>query len=215
MRTAIIRIAIAAALLAGTARAQDDEYWVTTPSYKPDLTLFIVNWEISGPIGSFADYIDNPSLRGGSIEFRSFLSNNVSLGLSFSWNRFEQTFDELHVPISNGMVSGPLFRYADMFGVRGLAHYYLNKDNALRPYLGIGIGGAWNYAYQQVADIADSQDNFNFIVNPEVGLLYWFAQGGTSAAVNLAFRYTYTTATMGREDNAQMLSGIVGLAFGY
>jgi hypothetical protein len=215
MRTAIVSIAIAAALLAGTARAQDDEAWVTTPTYKPDLTLFIVNYEIAGPVGSFNDYIDETSFRGGSIEFRSFLSNNVSLGLSFSWNRWEQTEDLERVEIPNGMASGPVFRYADMFGVRGLAHYYLLQESALRPYLGVGIGGAWNYAYQQAADLADSQENFNFIVDPEVGLLYWFAQGGTSAALNVALRYTYTTATMGREDNAQMLSGIFGLAFGY
>jgi len=215
MRTAIVRIAIAAALLAGTARAQDDEAWVTTPTYKPDLTLFIVNYEISGPVGSFNDYIDETSFRGGSIEFRSFLSLNFSLGMSFSWNRWEETQDLERVSIPNGMASGPVFRYADMFGVRGLAHYYLLKDSALRPYLGLGIGGAWNYAYQQAADLADSQENFNFIVDPEVGLLYWFAQGGTSAALNVALRYTYTTATMGREDNAQMLSGIFGVAFGY
>jgi outer membrane protein W len=212
MRTAIVRIAIAAALLSASARAE--EAWVTTPSYRPHQTLFLVNWEIAGPIGSFDDYIDNTSLRGGSIEFRSFISDNVSLGLSFSWNRFEQTFDLVTAPINNGTASGPVFRYADMFGVRGLAHYYLTQGQ-LQPYLGFGIGGAWNYSYQQVSDVADSQENFNFIVDPEVGLLYWLAKGGTTAALNLAFRYTYTTATVGREEDAQTLSGIVGFAFGY
>ena len=62
MRTAIVRIAIAAALL--SASAQAEEAWVTTPSYRPHQTLFLVNWEIAGPIGSFDDYIDNTSLRG-------------------------------------------------------------------------------------------------------------------------------------------------------
>ena len=213
MRTAIVRIAIAAALLSGGARAEE-EAWVSTPDYRPDQTLFIVNWEIAGPVGAFNDYIDETSLRGTSIEFRSFVSKAVSLGLSFSWNRFDQTFDLVHVPVTNGVASGPVYRYADFFGVRGLAHYYLTEGQ-LQPYLGVGVGGAWNYAYQQVADLANSQNNFNFIVDPEVGLLYWFAKGGTSAALNLAFRYTYTTATTGREENAQMLSGIVGLAFGY
>ena len=46
-------------------------------------------------------------------------------------------------------------------------------------------------------------------------MLYWLAKGGTTAALNLAVRYTYTTATVGREEDAQMLSGIVGFAFGY
>ena len=59
-------------------------------------------------------------------------------------------------PINNGTASGPVFR-ADMFGVRGLAHYYLTQGQ-LQPYLGFGIGGAWNYSYQQVSDVADSQE---------------------------------------------------------
>jgi outer membrane protein W len=213
MRTAIVRIAIAAALLLSSS-ARAEEAWVTTPTYRPHQTLFLVNWEIAGPIGSFGDYIDDTSLRGGSIEFRSFVSDKVSLGLSFSWNRFDQTFDLVTAPITNGTASGPVFRYADMFGVRGLAHYYLTQGQ-LQPYLGVGIGGAWSYAYQQVADLSDTQENFNFIVDPEVGVLYWLAKGGTTAALNLAFRYTYTTATVGREHDAQTLSGIVGFAFGY
>jgi hypothetical protein len=214
MRTSIVRIAIAAALLSGNALAQESEAWVSTSSYRPHQTLFIVNWEIAGPISGFSNYIDQTSLRGTSVEARSFIRDNLSVGLSFSWNRFSQTFDLVRVPISNGMASGPVYRYADQFGIRGLVHYYLGRGQLL-PYVGVGIGGAWNYAYQQIADLTASQSNFNFIVNPEVGALYWFAKGGTSAALNLAFRYTYTTATAGRERDLQTLSGIVGVAFGY
>ena len=212
MRTAIVHIAIAAALLSTSARA-DEEAWVTTVLLPAPPDALPRELGDRRPIGSFGDYIDDTSLRGGSMEFRSFVSDKISLGLSFSWDRFEQTFD-LVAPITNGTASGPVFRYADMFGVRGLAHYYLSQGQ-LQPYLGVGIGGAWSYAYQQVSDVADSQENFNFIVDPEVGLLYWLAKGGTTAALNLAFRYTYTTATVGREENAQTLSGIVGFAFGY
>src|SRR5512139_1031055 len=209
MRTAIVRIAIAAALLSGTAGAQGA--WT---SYRPGQTLFIANWEISGPIGSFNDYVDDTSFRGGSFESRTFLSKNASIGASFSWNRFSQTYDNLQVDIPNGMASGPVFRNASLFGIRGIAHYYLGQD-VLRPYLGVGVGGVWNYSYQQISDLSTSQDNFNFIVDPEIGLLYWFARGGSSVALNVAFRYTYTTATTGRESDAQWLSGVIGVAFGY
>ena len=212
MRAKLIRIAAAAALLAGSARA--DEAWVTTSNYRPEQTLWILNWEIAGPIGSFANYIDDTSLRGFSLEGRTFVSKNVSVGLSFSWNRFQQTFSDITIPINNGTLSGPVYRYNDMFGIRGLAHYYFSTG-VLQPYIGAGIGGAWGYAYQQTADISNSQSNFNFIASPEVGLLYVMAKGGTNAALNVAFRYTYTTATVGREHNASTLSGIVGLAFGY
>jgi hypothetical protein len=212
MKISIVRIAVAAALLSGTARAE--EAWVSTGSYHPHQTVFVLNWEIAGPIGGFANYINDTSLRGISLEARSFIRDNLSLGLSFSWNRFSQTFDLIQVPITSGTASGPVYRYADQFGIRGIAHYYFGRGQ-LQPYLGVGIGGAWNYAYQQIADLTASQSNFNFIVNPEVGALFWFAHGGTSGALNIAFRYTYTTATAGREHDLQTLSGIVGLVFGY
>ncbi len=213
MRTAIA-VAVAAALLSGTAVAQD-EAWLSTSSYRPVKTLFVANWEFSFPVGSFRDYIDETSFRGISFEDRSFVKPNVSVGVQFNWNRFSQTFDNVTVPITNGSASGPVYRHTDMFGIRGIAHYYFGHAPTLRPYLGVGIGGMWAYSYQQIADLANEQDNFNFVVDPEIGILYWFATGGTNAGLNIAFRYTYTTATTGRQHDAQFLSGVVGLAFGY
>lgn len=201
-------------LLAGTAQAADSGAWVSTGSYRPKETLVLVNWEISQPLGSFNDYIDTLSLRGFSTEIRSFVRENVSAGVSFSFNRFEKTYDNFSTPITNGNASGPLFRYADMFAIRALAHYYLARG-PLMPYIGFGIGGDWAYGYQQIADLSSSQNDFNFIVSPEVGLVYNFATGGTNVGLNLGFRYTYTTATIGTVDNAQWLSGIVGLAWSY
>jgi hypothetical protein len=218
MRTSIVRIAVVVALLAGHARAQESSgAWVSTGSYKPRQTLFTVNWEIAGPIGSFSDYINDTSLRGFSLEWRSMLQEKFSLGVSFSWNRFNQTFDQLTVQLPNNVTAtGPVFKYADFFGVRAIAHYYLGSlDRPLQPYLGVGIGGTWAYSYQQIADLSQSQSNFDFIVDPEVGLFFWFAKGASTAGLNLAFRYTYTTATAGRQHDLQWLSGLVGVVFGY
>ncbi len=210
----ITRIAVVSALLlTGVARAQSDA-WVSTGSYRPNQTLWLMNWEIAGPIGDFGKYISDTSLRGFSFEGRTFLRDNFSLGLSFSWNRFNQTYDLLEVPIQNGAVSGPVYRYADMFGIRALAHVYL-MQGPLQPYLGAGIGGAWDFAYQQVTDLSRSQSNFDFMLSPEVGFLYTVARGGTTAGLNVALRYTYTTATTGGYKNAQTLSGVVGLTLGY
>jgi hypothetical protein len=211
----IARIALVSALLlGGAARAQSDSAPVTWDTYRPNQTLWLLNWEITGPIGDFGKYIDDTSLRGFSFEGRSFIRNNVSVGLSFSWNRFYQTFDNASMPISNGIISGPVYHYADMFGIRALGHYYF-MQGPLQPYAGLGIGGVWDYAYQQVADLTNTQSHFDFILSPEVGLLYVAAKGGTSVGLNVAFRYTYTTAKVGQYNDAQSLAGIVGLTWGY
>ena len=205
----ISRIAVTfALLLTGTARALD---W-TSGGPRPAETLWTVNWEIAQPVASFQSYIDSLSLRGFSVEGRTFLRDNLSVGTSFSWNRFAQTRSG-STSITNGMVTGSVFRYADMLGIRALAHYYL-KAGPVRPYLGAGIGGVWGFAYQQVADLSTSQDHFSFIVSPEIGALYLVPRGGADVGVNVALRYTYTTVTVGTKKDAQTISAVLGLAFG-
>jgi hypothetical protein len=194
----------------GTASAYGSPYGQTSPK-----SLTVLNWEIAGPIGNFAKIIDQTSLAGVSLEERRFVRPNASLGVSFSWNRFSQT-SNVQLPISNGVVSGRAYRYADWFGIRALAHYYVGDPaSRAKPYVGFGIGGVWSYAYQQVADLTRSQSNFDFIVDPEVGVLYTFVTANVTGTVNLAFRYTFTTATIGNQKDAQTLSGIVGLAIGF
>jgi len=213
MKKAIALIAIVASLLlTSVAFAQDT--MVSTGSFRPNQTLWGLNWEISKPVGDFDKYISDVSFRGVSFEGRSFVKQNLSLGLSFSWNRWEQTFNNGSYSITNGVITGPVYKYADMFGIRALGHFYFLKGN-LKPYVGAGIGGAWAYAYQQTANLTNSQSNFDFIVDPEVGFLYVVASGGTTLALNVAARYTYTTAKTGQYKDAQWASGVVGLFWGY
>jgi hypothetical protein len=209
MNKLIACTAIASALLlGGTARAQG-------AGRAPD-QLFLVNWEISQPLGGFADYIDSTSLAGVSFEGRNFISEKISLGLLFSWNRYDQSFDNESFPIQNGVVTGPVFRDSSMFAIRATGHFYPLQGKSVRPYVGLGIGGGWNYAYQQTADLSLSQSNFDFIVSPEIGTFLNLTSGWSSGVgLNLALRYTYTTATNGRVDGSQALSGIIGLTFGY
>ena len=210
----IARLALLSSLLlAGAARAQSST-WASTGDYHPNGTLWVLNWEAAKPIADFDKYISNTSFRGFSFEGRSWIRKNLTVGMSASWNRYSQTFDLVTVPFTGGTVSGPVYRYADMFALRGLVHLYMSEGN-LRPYAGAGIGGAWAYAYQQSADLTTSQSNFNFIISPEVGFMYAVASGGTTVGLNAALRYTFTTATVGQYHDAQTASLILGLTWGY
>src|SRR5215472_9976544 len=211
-----MRVVVAAVLLFGAAaRAQ----WGTT-GLRQGQTIWALNWEVAGPIGDFQNYIKNWSLLGFSLEARYLVKKNISVGGSFSFNRWEQTYNQISIPIylpnanANGTATGPVYRYNDMFGLRANAHYYFGEGGGpIQPYAGFGIGGVWSYAYQQIADLTATQDSFNFIVSPEVGVLWTLLQGTTSLALNLAFRYTFTTASPGRTSNAQTIGPIIGLAW--
>jgi hypothetical protein len=216
VRTNLVRVTVASVLLFGAAaRAQ----WSTSTGFRANQTIWALNWEIAGPIGDFSNYISNWSLRGFSLEGRYLLQKNLSVGASFSFNRWEQTYINATVPfqfgsIQNGAVNGTLYRYADMFGLRAVAHYYFG-DGPIQPYAGFGIGGVWSYSYQQIVDLSLSQNGFHFIISPEVGALATLSSGSTSVALNVAFRYTFTTASPGRTKDAQFISPIIGLAWYY
>lgn len=218
MKSQLTRIAVASLtlLLSPAARAQYQQYGTREgDGFRLDQTLFLVNWELMKAVGSFHDYTSDWSLRGFSIEGRRKILPNISVGASFSYNRWNQTYGNLTVDIPNGVISGPVYRYADVFAIRALGHYYFS-DGPIQPYAGVGIGGAWSYSFQQIADLGTSQDGFHFIVDPEVGILVQLMRGRTSLDLNVAFRYTFTTADVGRvASNAQWISPVVGLGWAY
>ena len=219
MKTNLVRVVVASMLLFGAvAQAQ----WGTgSEGLRQSQTIWALNWEVAGPIGDFKNYVSDWSLRGFSLEGRYLVTEKISVGGSFSFNRWEQTYNQISVPIPgltglNGIASGPVYRYADMFALRALVHYYLGQlGDRFQPYLGAGIGGVWDYSYQQIADLSYTQNNFNFIVSPELGVIITLASGSTSLGINFAFRYTFTTANPGRTSNAQTIGPIIGLAWYY
>jgi hypothetical protein len=85
----------------------------------------------------------------------------------------------------------------------------------LQPYLGGGIGGVWSYGYQHMTDFSNTQSNFDFIVSPEIGTMITLARGATNMGLNLAIRYTYTTADLGKTKDAQTFSGVIGFMWSY
>ncbi len=206
----ILRIAVIGALLAaGSARAQ----WYET--YKPRESLYLFNYEVSSAVGSFNDYINSTSWRGFGFEGRSMVRDNVSVGLGFDFNRYSQEYSMLSQTVgTGGTISGPVYRYADQFALKALFHAYL-RPGAVRPYLGVGLGGVWSYSYGQTADLSRSDNGFDFVASPEVGVVLTAARGASSAGLNVAFRYNYTTADFNGVTDAQSWQVILGLFAGY
>src|SRR5690349_17425640 len=145
MKTYLARAAIASVLLLGASRPEAQ--WTSSQSEAGlgrGQTLYGFNWEVSAPIGDFKDFISDWSLRGFSAEARYMMTDKLSLGTAFSWNRWSETEPNGIINVQNGNVTGPVYRYADEFGIKFLVHYYLGRG-PLQPYVGGGIGGTWSY----------------------------------------------------------------------
>ncbi len=219
MTRARILSALGALLLLGALPASAQSTGWT--EYRPNSTLFTMGYQMAQPIGGLHDYIDAASFRGVTFDWRSRLAKDFSAGLRFNWNRFNQDWSNLQLTTqTGGTLSGPVFRYADQFALEGIVHYYFGgSDKMITPYLGVGIGGVWSSSYQQTADLGNSQSGFYFITSPEVGLLFTFARGSTSAGLNLGVTYNFTTISFStatqKVDNAQSLAETIALSFAY
>ena len=96
MKTNLMRVVVASFMLVGAvARAQ-----YGSEGLRQSQTIWALNWEVAGPIGDFKNYVSDWSLRGFSLEGRYLVTKNISVGGSFSFNRWEQTYNQISVPAS-------------------------------------------------------------------------------------------------------------------
>jgi len=216
MKTYLARAAVASMLLLGASTPEAQWTSEREDGLRKGQTLYGINWEVSAPIGDFKDFISDWSFRGFSAEARYMMTDRLSLGTAFSWNRWSETNLNGRIDVPNGNITGPVYRYADAFGIKLLAHYYL-MSGPIQPYVGAGIGGAWSFSFQQAADLANSHDSFDFLVAPEIGVMWQVMRGNRNLHLNVALRYTFTTASLpNKNTDIQWLTlPVVGLAWSY
>lgn len=176
-------------------------------------TIWNFTYELGGALGSFNEYISAVSPVGFNLEGRSKVHKRFSVGLAFGYNRYSQTSDLATVPLDNGgTASGPLYRYAHFLSPRITTHYYF-LDQAVQPYVGVGVGATWSYAYQRTADLERGDSGFHFATHAEAGLYWSLALSDSRLALTAAVRYTFTTVSFAQVQNAMMLSGLLGVAW--
>jgi outer membrane protein len=176
-------------------------------------TIWNFTYELGGAIGSFQQYISAVSPIGFNLEGRSKVTKHLSVGLAFGYNKYAQTSEMATIPLDNGgTASGPLYRYAHFLSPRITTHYYF-LDQSVQPYVGVGVGAVWSFAYQRTADLERGDSGFHFAAHAEAGLYWSLAVSDSRLALTAAVRYTFTTVSFAQVQNAMMLSGLLGIAW--
>ena len=152
-----------------------------TTSYSQS-NLWAFSYDVGFPLGETSDYIGNTSWRGFTVQGRSFIKPNISVGGSFSWQVFYEQVDEVvefsyqpeevDRPI-NGALSGKQFRYINTLPIMVNIHYYMGDAliDAVRPYAGLSLGTAPTKQRTEVGIIAIDEFNWHFALAPEIGIL--------------------------------------------
>ncbi len=158
MRT-ILAVFLLLALCAGAVNADD--------------AIGVVTYDVSVPLADMKDFIDKTSWRGFGLEGRWLVKPNITLGLMWHWNTFNQTTDEL-LDIENGNVSGNQFRVLYGSPLMATAFWYPKSplDNpSFMPYLGLGVGAIWMKERLEIGIVALEESSWHFGVTPEVGVM--------------------------------------------
>ena len=178
------KILIIIAVFVSTASIAQQTYWT-------------FNYEMSFGTGEQGDYIADGSFRGWGIDGRGFLTQNMSVGGSFSWEVFDQIYRDLDpheitvVDDISGAISGVQYRFINTLPIMVNAHYYLGRDGAIRPYAGLGIGTAYTEQRTDIGFYSIYGKGWGFAVQPEIGAMIPFGLTGTG--MNIAGKFRYTT----------------------
>lgn len=175
-------------------------------SAKGDTASFLA-YDFGVPLGSVRDFSANVSPVGVDLQFRGWVMDQVSLGLSAGWSSFVDERPRSTFNVENAAITASAYNRMQMTNARLLVHYYLGQGN-VRPYIGPNIGLGWTWFEMEAADLALSDTQFSMNFGGELGALF-----GDDPAVLANLRYTWIPAAefLGVVSNVQTLSAQVGI----
>ncbi len=172
--------------------------------------MFGINYNIGLPTGSTNDFIGKPSFRGFGIDYRAFLTDYVSIGVSGDWQVFYEELPAQTWEDGTRTTYGKQYRYINTFPILLNGHYYFNEIGNPRFYIGAGIGAT---VVDQRTDVGlysiEPDDTWRFGFAPEIGLLLPL---GYTTSFNISARYQYALKS-GDSDAMSYLLIKVGFSF--
>jgi outer membrane protein W len=120
-----------------------------------------------------------------------FVSKKMTVGVMFGWNTYYQKVARAaYAPSEEFAVTSESYRYVNATPMKAFVNYFLMRKTALQTYVGMGVGGVYmtQHAAFDTIDFRDSQ--WGFLVAPEAGLFYRFAD---HFAVHAAVSYQVST----------------------
>jgi hypothetical protein len=154
-----------------------------------------MSWDVTIPVGATSDYVGETSWLGFTMQWRKFMTENVSIGGSLSWNVLHQrSFETQEFKFTpegadreiTGHISGEQFRYLNSFPILFESHYYLGDpyDSAVRPFGGLGVGVTPIERRTEIGIVAITDTNWHFTLSPEIGILIPLDQLSLFVAAN-------------------------------
>jgi len=182
---------------------------LSTKSYGQHDSYISAQYSVSFGMGDMAEYISQASWRGVLLEYRGELTANLMLGIDVGWNVFYEKKDYDTYTVGTESLSGIQYRYQNQVPMLATVDYVFLPDNALRPYVGLGIGTMYSERATDMNLYRMKENSWSFAMKGEVGVLYEISY---TSSVKLAVKY-YNGFKTNTLDSQGFLSINLGMAW--
>ena len=150
-----------------------------------------LTYDVSIPMGDLNDqFISATSWRGIGVDNRWYQTDKLSVGAYFGWHVFYEKKSNVLGKDESGAITafGNQFRYLNTWVAQVNGHYYLGEQGEINPWVGLGVGTAYNVERTELGFVALSFTPWSVSVSPQIGLDIPI---GFSTDFTLAVRYNH------------------------
>ena len=138
--------------------------------------------------GDMGDFIDKPSFRGFTLDYRRLVQPNVGVGFEAGWNVFYSEESYAVYTQENVSLGGRQWRYQNQVPLLFSADYYFHPDETINPFVGLGLGTMYSRRNTDMGQYTLEEDAWHFALRPEVGVMY---EMNPEFAFSLTGKYYY------------------------
>lgn len=177
--------------------------------------IYSLNYQMNVPTGASKDFISKGSFEGVNFNWAYFVTDNIAVGMDLSYNNYHQKIGkQIYRPTENMAINAAQYRYTQAFPLKAQVKYFFSQNRFIKGYAGLGLGALSAGQHIVVQDLDSWDNNWGFLVAPEIGVLIPFGFDSPFGA-NLTAGYNFSTnkASLGNvsSDNRQSFYFNVGM----
>ena len=173
-------------------------------------SMFGMSYQMALPVGTTADFISTFSGRGFGIDYKGYVSPDVTVGGSVGWNVFYEAKPEATYFLDGGntAVTGQQWRYINSFPFLLTVDYFLGDYGDPRIFVGGGVGAYRIYERTDMGIYTIEPREWHFGIAPEVGVAVPMNRDAYFLG-SLRFNYAFASGSI---DNVSYLGVNLGFA---
>ena len=139
--------------------------------------LMTLKYPIAFTTGDLNEYVEKVSWRGIGFGYRYLADGDIAAGFDLGFQGFYERKDYDTYTVGTASLSGVQYRYQWNTTMTGQVEYILNEGQDFRPFIGIGAGAIYNKRITDFGLYRFTQDPWQFLMKPEIGVSYYMSNG--------------------------------------